>query len=45
MPTLVPWIPLLGILLGLDLPPTPETAAIDEQFLRERLAEVTLAGS
>ena len=24
-PALVPWIPLLGILLGLDLPATPET--------------------
>ena len=41
-PNLVPWIPLLGILLGLDLPPSPETAALDERFLRERLAEVTL---
>jgi predicted ATPase len=39
-PSLVPWIPLLGVLLGLDLPPTPETAALDERFLRERLAEV-----
>ena len=40
-PSLVPWIPLLGVLLGLDLPPTAETAALDERFLRERLAEVT----
>ena len=40
-PTLVPWMPLLGVLLGLDLPATPETAALDERFLRERLAEVT----
>jgi predicted ATPase/class 3 adenylate cyclase len=40
-PSLVPWIPLLGVLLGLDLPPTPETAALDDRFLRERLAEVT----
>jgi class 3 adenylate cyclase/tetratricopeptide (TPR) repeat protein len=38
--TLVPWIPLLGIALGLDLPPTPETKALDQRFLRERLAEV-----
>src|SRR5262249_17107275 len=38
---LVPWVPLLGILLGLDLPPTPETKAIDERFLREILADVT----
>jgi class 3 adenylate cyclase/tetratricopeptide (TPR) repeat protein len=41
-PALVPWIPLLGILLGLDLPPTPETTALDERFLRERLGEVTM---
>ena len=41
-PELEPWVPLLGILLGLDLPPTPETAALDERFLREVLADVTL---
>jgi len=40
--SLVPWIPLLGILLGIDLPDTPETAALDDRFLRERLAEVTM---
>jgi len=40
-PNAAPWIPLLGNLLGLDLPPTPETEALEEQFLRERLAEVT----
>ncbi len=39
---LVPWIPLLGILLGLDLPDTPETAALDQRFLRDRLVEVAL---
>jgi class 3 adenylate cyclase/tetratricopeptide (TPR) repeat protein len=41
-PELVPWVPLLAIPLGLELPPTPETAAIDERFLREVLADVTL---
>ena len=41
-PVLVPWIPLLGILLGLDLPGTPETEALDDRFLRERLGEVTM---
>ena len=41
-PELAPWVPLLGILLGLDLPPTPETSALDERFIREVLAEVTM---
>jgi class 3 adenylate cyclase/tetratricopeptide (TPR) repeat protein len=41
-PSLVPWTPLLGILLGLDIQGTPETAALDERFLRDRLAEVAL---
>ena len=41
-PNLAPWTPLLGILLGLDIPDTPETAALEEQFIRERLAEVAL---
>ncbi len=40
-PGLVPWVPLLGILLGLDLPATPETARIDPRFLRDTLAEMT----
>ena len=35
IPTLVPWMPLLGILLGLDLPPTPETERARRAFLRE----------
>jgi class 3 adenylate cyclase/tetratricopeptide (TPR) repeat protein len=41
-PSLVPWVPLLGILLGLDLVATPETAALDERFLREVLADVAM---
>jgi class 3 adenylate cyclase/tetratricopeptide (TPR) repeat protein len=39
-PSLAPWIPLLGVLLGLDLAATPETARLDERFLRSMLAEV-----
>ena len=39
-PTLARWIPLLGILLGLDLEATPETAGLDGRFLRETLATV-----
>jgi class 3 adenylate cyclase/tetratricopeptide (TPR) repeat protein len=41
-PSLAPWIPLLGILLGLDLPDTPETAALGERFIRDRLADVAI---
>jgi class 3 adenylate cyclase/tetratricopeptide (TPR) repeat protein len=41
-PELVPWVPLLGILLGLDLAPTAETRALDERFLRDTLADVAL---
>jgi class 3 adenylate cyclase/tetratricopeptide (TPR) repeat protein len=41
-PALAPWTPLLGILLGIEVPPTPETAALDERFLRDRLGEVAL---
>jgi class 3 adenylate cyclase/tetratricopeptide (TPR) repeat protein len=39
-PHLVAWLPLLAILLGLELPPTPEVERIDEHFRRERLHEV-----
>lgn len=41
-PSLMPWMPLLGVLLGLDLPDTPETAALGERFIRDRLADVTV---
>jgi len=41
-PDLVPWTPLLAILLGLEVAPTPETAALDERFLRDMLADVTV---
>ncbi|MGZ8512552.1 MAG: AAA family ATPase, partial [Candidatus Limnocylindria bacterium] len=39
-PSLWPWVPLLAVPLGMDLPATPETRALDQRFLRERLAEV-----
>jgi class 3 adenylate cyclase/tetratricopeptide (TPR) repeat protein len=41
-PELEPWVPLLGILLGHELPETPETRSIDERFLRETIADVAL---
>jgi class 3 adenylate cyclase/tetratricopeptide (TPR) repeat protein len=37
-PHLEPWLPLLGIVVGIELPPTPETAALDERFVPERIA-------
>jgi class 3 adenylate cyclase/tetratricopeptide (TPR) repeat protein len=40
-PTLAPWVPLLGILLGLDLPATAETGSLDQRFLREIIADTT----
>jgi class 3 adenylate cyclase/tetratricopeptide (TPR) repeat protein len=40
-PELAAWAPLLGILLGLDLPPTEETSRLDPRFLRDVLADVT----
>lgn len=39
-PHLVPWLPLIGIPLDLDLPPTRETAELDEQFRKTRLEDV-----
>ncbi len=35
---LEPWLPLLGLVVGLSLPPTPETAALEERFVSERIA-------
>jgi class 3 adenylate cyclase/tetratricopeptide (TPR) repeat protein len=37
LPDAVPWAPLLGIALGAELPPTEETAALDDQYRRTRL--------
>ena len=39
-PELSAWLPLLGIILGLELPATPETRGLDERFLRDTLADV-----
>ena len=41
-PTLVPWVPLSACSLGVDLPHTPETKALDERFIPERLADVMM---
>ncbi|MFN2589510.1 MAG: tetratricopeptide repeat protein, partial [Actinomycetota bacterium] len=41
-PELLPWLPLLGMVLDIDVEPTPETAALEQQFLRDRVADVTI---
>ncbi len=33
----LPWLPLLGIPLGLELDPTPQTASLAPEFARQRL--------
>ncbi|QNN52669.1 ATP-binding protein [Nocardioides mesophilus] len=39
-PHLVPWLPLLGVPMDVPLPPTRETAELDEQFRKSRLESV-----
>jgi predicted ATPase/class 3 adenylate cyclase len=39
-PQLLAWVPLLGILLDVEIPPTPEVEQLDEEFRRQRLEEV-----
>lgn len=41
-PHLVPWLPLLGLVLGVEFPPTRETDELDERFRRTRLEEVVV---
>jgi len=40
-PQLLPWLPLLGVVLDLDLPPTRETAELQEQFRAAKVADIT----
>jgi tetratricopeptide (TPR) repeat protein len=41
-PDLLPWLPLLGIPLGLDLPDTQATRDLDDEFRQDRLEAVTV---
>jgi class 3 adenylate cyclase/tetratricopeptide (TPR) repeat protein len=41
-PHLQPWLPLLAVVLRIDLPPTRETAELDEKFRRPKLVEVAI---
>jgi class 3 adenylate cyclase/tetratricopeptide (TPR) repeat protein len=40
-PDLLPWLPLLGVVIDVPVPPTPATARLDERFRKTRLEEVT----
>lgn len=40
-PHVLPWEPLIGIPLDLDVPPTPEVAQLDDKFRKARLEDAT----
>lgn len=40
-PDLLPWLPLLAIVAGVDVPMTPEVRDLSEEFRTVKLAEVT----
>jgi class 3 adenylate cyclase/tetratricopeptide (TPR) repeat protein len=40
VPDLLPWLPLLAIAFGADVPDTPETTDLNPSFRRERLLDV-----
>ena len=42
-PDLVPWLGLLGVPLDVELPETPETAGLDQEYRRSKLQEVATA--
>ena len=42
-PELIPWLALLGIVLGIPIPDSAETAGLEERFRKGRLEEVTAA--
>jgi tetratricopeptide (TPR) repeat protein len=41
-PHLVPWLPLIGVSVGLDLPATPETARVDPAHRRAALQNAVI---
>jgi class 3 adenylate cyclase/tetratricopeptide (TPR) repeat protein len=42
-PGLLPWLPLIGAVLEVTVPSTPETSSLDESLRRARLEEATYA--
>ena len=41
-PGIGPWLPLIALVLGIDVPPTREVRELDEQFRQPRLEEMTV---
>jgi class 3 adenylate cyclase/tetratricopeptide (TPR) repeat protein len=41
-PQLMPFLPLIGVPLGIELPDTPETKLLEDRFRKERVHEVTI---
>ncbi|HEX5016936.1 MAG TPA: adenylate/guanylate cyclase domain-containing protein [Actinomycetes bacterium] len=41
-PDLRPWLPLIGVVLGVELPPTPESSGLDEDFRKPRMEAATI---
>jgi class 3 adenylate cyclase/tetratricopeptide (TPR) repeat protein len=41
-PELLPWLPLIGSVLSIDMPATPETEALDPTFLRDQTVRVVV---
>ena len=39
-PHLLPWLPLIGVPLGLSIPDTPETEPLQDEFRKQKLEEV-----
>ncbi len=42
VPHMEPWLPLVGDVLGIDLPASPQTAALGAGFRHSKLAELTV---
>jgi class 3 adenylate cyclase/tetratricopeptide (TPR) repeat protein len=41
-PHLLPWLPLLAVPMGIDLPDTPETRPLEDEYRKRRLEEVVV---
>ncbi len=41
-PELLPWLPLIGAVVDIEMPPTPESASLEPQFLREQTCRVVV---